>query len=462
MTQEATKNNFSFLNIFNFKGRINRRQFFILFLIFFPLIILSIKHYHLFILFVILFIPSNIKRFHDMDIALWVPVIFLGSFILWPFSVIFFAFTIGLIMNTLMATFFYFFLIALYFLMQLTVSGTKGENKYGPQPTPQLTQGISISKKHFFIGAIILTLIFFALTFVVNFKMNKLDLQKKQAIEKYEKQDYTGATNDFNKILEKHPKNNISYFYLGRINHDQKKYKESLENFNKALNFTDSSNKELTAKIYSHRAITQIMLDNRQEAQNDCNNAIKTYSKSPEVYRNCVTVEKLLLHNIFALDYQNKLIEIEPHNAYNYIHRGETYLDLHEYRKAIEDFNDAISVSASLPEMYIAYYKRGLAKYKLNGFREAIKDFDFCLNTHPFSEAYKARGDANYKLGNYAEAISDYSKAIQIHPDTFRFYHNRAVAYKKLGDLDNAAKDLAKAKELLGSAYYTKTDPDLL
>ena len=118
-TQEETKKKTSsFLNIFNFKGRINRLQFFILFIILAPFAtFFAIKNYFIFILIMLLTIPSTIKRFHDMNWPAWAAITTLGIIILWPFSFAIFALTIGFFVNAILLLLLPVLLVILYCLM---------------------------------------------------------------------------------------------------------------------------------------------------------------------------------------------------------------------------------------------------------------------------------------------------------------------------------------------------------
>ena len=61
------------------------------------------------------------------------------------------------------------------------------------------------------------------------------------------------------------------------------------------------------------------------------------------------------------------------------------------------------------------------------------------------SEAYKIRGDAKYNLQNYTEAIKDYDKAIYMKPTNFKAYYQRGKAKIEIGKVSEARIDFRTA-----------------
>ena len=62
--------------------------------------------------------------------------------------------------------------------------------------------------------------------------------------------------------------------------------------------------------------------------------------------------------------------------------------------------------------------------------------------------AYHNRGVAYARLGQYERAIQDFDEAIRLNPQNAGAYHNRGVAYGRIGKSIEAERDFAKAKEL--------------
>ncbi len=116
--------------------------------------------------------------------------------------------------------------------------------------------------------------------------------------------------------------------------------------------------------------------------------------------------------------------------AWAYSNRGFAYNDLGEYRRAVEDFDQALR---SDPGYAIAYNNRGVAFVNLGEYRRAIQDYDEVLRLDPGDAfAYNNRGVAYEGLGEYRRAIQDYDQALRSDPGYANAYYNRGVAYKGL------------------------------
>ena len=133
--------------------------------------------------------------------------------------------------------------------------------------------------------------------------------------------------------------------------------------------------------------------------------------------------------------------------------RGNAYLRIKEFERAIEDYNQSILYDISNAD---TFYNRGLA-YRRNGnYEHAIADFTHAITGYDASrhpayykrDYFKARGDAYSDKGGLDNAIADYSEAIKIDSNYARAFYNRGEAKKKIGDTTGGDADLAKAKEL--------------
>ena len=97
----------------------------------------------------------------------------------------------------------------------------------------------------------------------------------------------------------------------------------------------------------------------------------------------------------------------------------------------------------------VAYCHRGLAKYALNQFKEAIADYNIAIYLNPkYSRAYVNRSIANIALEDYETAIQDCDEALHINPLNADAFEVRGTAKIKLEDTISGNEDLDKARQL--------------
>jgi len=94
-------------------------------------------------------------------------------------------------------------------------------------------------------------------------------------------------------------------------------------------------------------------------------------------------------------------------------------------------------------------FSQGLNKFNRGDYRRAIEDFNQALRINPdFAEAYHYRGRSRYKKGDYLGAIHDYSQVLRINPGNAEAYSNRGLVRAELGDRWGAMQDYKQALEI--------------
>ncbi len=144
-------------------------------------------------------------------------------------------------------------------------------------------------------------------------------------------------------------------------------------------------------------------------------------------------------------------------SAKDYFDSGRAAQQRGEYKKAVEDYDEAIVLN---PKYAIARYNRGNTHLVLNNYQDAIEDYAAALELNPkYAEAYNNRGVAKNNLKDHQSAIEDYSKAMEFNPQHANTYNNRGNAKNSLGDYQGAIEDCVKAIELdpqCASAYNNR------
>ena len=146
-------------------------------------------------------------------------------------------------------------------------------------------------------------------------------------------------------------------------------------------------------------------------------------------------------------------------SAETYFLRGLAKYALGLYHEAISDYDKAIRLK---PDYAIAYNNRAFAKLGLKEYFAAIADYDTAIRLKPdFAEAYHSRGAVKYDLKQYDAAIADYDKAIRLKPDYAIAYYNRGNAKVYLKEYFAAIADYDIAIRLkpdYAEAYHGRGD----
>ena len=128
--------------------------------------------------------------------------------------------------------------------------------------------------------------------------------------------------------------------------------------------------------------------------------------------------------------------------AYNL--RGLAFMQRQDFTNALADFDLA---AALRPDFTSALVNRGLARAKLEQYDAAVDDFSRALGLAPgMPEVYFMRGNARFDKGDYPAAIADYGQTLAGKPDHWMARTNRCDALGRLGRLDEARADCARAK----------------
>lgn len=167
-------------------------------------------------------------------------------------------------------------------------------------------------------------------------------------------------------------------------------------------------------------------------------------------------------NNRKAVDYYDKVLEINPQSVVTYDNRGSAKFALGDHKGAIADHDKALEIN---PQSAVTYYNRGNVKLNLGDYQEAIADFDKALEIYPqYADAYGNRGNAKSSVGDYQGAIADFDKALEIYPQSDVVLNNRGNAKLALGDHQGAIADYNKVFEIYPQsveAYYNRGNAKL-
>lgn len=157
----------------------------------------------------------------------------------------------------------------------------------------------------------------------------------------------------------------------------------------------------------------------------------------------------------------------------SYIKRGLALATLGEYRKAINDYSQAI-ISCANPTVITAadgtsrkeandawahaetLYLRGVAYHELNEKENAMLDYTKAISLDPVNiDAFYNRASLHWRSGEHKKAISDYTRVISLDPNYTNAYYNRANSYLQLDQKKEAIKDYTMVLRLDPTSYHT-------
>ncbi|MGD9684780.1 MAG: tetratricopeptide repeat protein [Candidatus Obscuribacterales bacterium] len=146
-----------------------------------------------------------------------------------------------------------------------------------------------------------------------------------------------------------------------------------------------------------------------------------------------------------AADILDLYLARHPSDAKAYVYRGWAFLNQHNYRRAVVDFNEAIRRDQKLVD---AHFGKGIALTSLNepehAYLEYSKGIEFAPNE---ASLFYNRGCLTHGKRNYVLAIADYDRALKLREDN-RYYENRGLAKYELRDYRGARVDAERAIEL--------------
>jgi tetratricopeptide (TPR) repeat protein len=177
--------------------------------------------------------------------------------------------------------------------------------------------------------------------------------------------------------------------------------------------------------------------------------------KRPQDYIDAAR-EKILSGDMDAAIVELNAAVDENANSNVYVLRGEVYMQMGDYRNALNDFDSAIEADGMNA---IAFYDRSLLNTRLENYQAAWVDINNALAAQSMKPAdvltmrdlYAKRAQLNLWLKNWEGAIGDYTNSLgraegSVSADV---YAGRAEAYTAIGQYENAINDYTSAVRVI-------------
>jgi tetratricopeptide (TPR) repeat protein len=147
-----------------------------------------------------------------------------------------------------------------------------------------------------------------------------------------------------------------------------------------------------------------------------------------------------------ALEDFEQALTINPQDADAFNSRGTTYTALGRYERAIDDFDQAVKLNPASP---MALSNRCFAKALLGQLEQALADCNEALSVrtvHP--GAHGSRAFVYLKIRRYDAAIADYSEELRTRPNDPYALFGRGMAKYMKGDLRGGDGDVIAAQSV--------------
>ena len=217
--------------------------------------------------------------------------------------------------------------------------------------------------------------------------------------------------------------------------------------------------------------ISNLLINTRyNDAINICNELIKNNQNRWEAYRDRAFAYTRIHQYDKALEDINKAISLAPDEPIPYWHKAAIYEGMHQSDKVRECYEQLIEVYTKLikkdPNKSSYYLNRATVYYyKFNDYNRAIEDYrkglslpddevypDSLKKSYPNIEKearathYWSCGQCYQKINDYVNAIEMYTKAIELNPKNLLYWQDRGKCYKAIGEDDKAKADFVEAE----------------
>ena len=167
------------------------------------------------------------------------------------------------------------------------------------------------------------------------------------------------------------------------------------------------------------------------------------HSRTPDLPRVELTVD---LGEFLEIDDLTRRLAEQPQDGELRFRRGQARMRFQQWKNAVDDFNDVISLE---DEHLEARFERGVALLHLGHASKAEDDFSTVLELSPgHVAAARQRGYARRRQDDWLGALADFTRVIELQPDDWRSWFDRGEVQLKLGRHAAAVEDFSQSIEL--------------
>ncbi|MDR3327042.1 MAG: tetratricopeptide repeat protein [Prevotellaceae bacterium] len=268
---------------------------------------------------------------------------------------------------------------------------------------------------------------------------------------------YDLAQNDFTRALELEPDNSLYIRNRLEAYSGQKKYAEEFKDLDYLLS---KYGKDTDLSLEKGRAL--VLNGDTIGAFEVMNNLVGSDSLDFKTWGGRALINLIMEKKDSALSDYNQAVKLNSNDPNHYINRGILLYEKKDYRGALADCDKAITLS---PNNVQVLYNRSLLRTEIADYNNAILDLNRLLELDPeMYEAVYQRALVNQQMGKHNESIEDFTKIIEKYPDFVPAYYARSVSYQALRYKNLVYKDMqtiVKLEEEHGKNPNKKKDIDI-
>lgn len=223
----------------------------------------------------------------------------------------------------------------------------------------------------------------------IEIKPNEAILYFNRGVSKYCSKDYYGAIADFERTIYLNPNDNVAKSFLYTAKESVANSKQSAYNIGNT-NYKNSSNYQ---PVVQKRAIPK-----RISWQDYYNNGQRHFNQKN--------------YNAAISDYTNsiKLKPSKDYLYYSYRNRGAAYHNINEYEKAISDYSQAVGIAPKDSDIFIC---RGDSYLALKKYWKALDDYNISLKTQNLKDAETRINSLRQNFRNPSFLLTNYKDILE-------------------------------------------------
>ena len=241
-------------------------------------------------------------------------------------------------------------------------------------------------------------------------------------------------------------------FNIGNSFNDNRKYKEAINCYDKALEINSKNDKS-----WNNKGIALAMLNKYTEAIICYDKSLNLNSKNDNAWTNKGISLNELDKIEEAIECYDKALEINPNHEKAWNNKGNAFGDLKRYEEAIECYNKALEIN---PKYSNAWNSKGTVLAMQDKNEEAIHCYNKSIKINQNGDIpWYNKGIALTSLAKYTKAIECYDKALEINPNHEKAWNSKGKALAMLRKHIAAIKCYDKAIEINSNheyAWYNK------